>query len=51
VLRVQVGARDLGPIEPVERTVSDVSLRAEDLAARLQGTPAATPAAQAAPAG
>lgn len=37
VLRASVGARDLGPIEPAERTVSDVSLRAEDLAARLQG--------------
>jgi len=37
VLRVTVGGRDLGPIEPVERTVSDVSLRPEDLAARLQG--------------
>ena len=46
VLRVSVGARDLGPIEPVERTVSDVSLRAEDVAARLQGgtaTPAPIP--------
>jgi hypothetical protein len=37
VLRASVGARDLGPVEPVERTVSDVSLRAEDLAARLAG--------------
>lgn len=38
VLRATVGARDLGPLEPVERTVSNVSLRAEDLAARLQPT-------------
>jgi transcriptional regulator with XRE-family HTH domain len=36
VLRVVIGTRDIGPIEPVERTVNDVSLRAEDLAARLQ---------------
>lgn len=43
VLRVSVGGRDLGPLEPVERTVSDVSLRPEDLAARLQGAPAASP--------
>lgn len=42
VLRAVVGSRDLGPIEPVERTVDNVSLRAEDLA-RLQAT---QPAAQ-----
>lgn len=36
LLRVTVGGRDLGPIEPVERTVADVSLRAEDLANRVQ---------------
>lgn len=41
VIQVQVGGRDLGPIEPVERTVSNVSLRAQDLAARVQ--PAAAP--------
>ncbi|MGZ8310442.1 MAG: helix-turn-helix domain-containing protein [Allosphingosinicella sp.] len=45
VLRILVGNRDLGPIEPVERTVSNLSLRAEDLAARVQ-----TPAPAAAPA-
>ena len=53
VLRVLVGERDLGPIEPAERTVSDVSLRAEDIAARLQGGAApatATPPAPAVPA-
>jgi len=37
VLRVTIGGRDLGPLEAVERTVADVSLRPEDLAARLQG--------------
>ena len=36
VLRVTIGNRDIGPIEPVERTVAGVSLRAEDLAARMQ---------------
>lgn len=46
VLRIVVGGRDLGPLEPVERTVSDLSLKAEDLAARLQGGgAAATPGA------
>ena len=47
VLRVAVGARDLGPLEPVERTVSDLSLRAQDLAARQRGgagTPPPLPA-------
>ncbi len=43
VLRVSVGGRDLGPLEPVERTVSDVSLRPEDLGARLQGGAAPQP--------
>lgn len=42
VLRVSVGGRDIGPLEPAERTISDVSLRAEDVAARIQA--AATPA-------
>lgn len=36
VLRVLVGNRDLGPLEPVERSISNVSLRAPDLAQRLQ---------------
>ena len=48
VLRVVIGGRDLGPLEPVERTVSDLSLRPQDLAARLQGG-AATPPALPAP--
>jgi len=43
VLRVSVGGRDLGPLEPVERTVADVSLRPEDLGARLQGAAAPPP--------
>lgn len=46
VLRVSIGGQDIGPIEPVERTVSDVSLRAEDIAARIRnaGVPASAPA-------
>lgn len=36
VVRVTVGGRDFGPLEPVERTISDVSLRPEDLVARQQ---------------
>jgi hypothetical protein len=46
VLRIAIGGRDIGALEPVERTVSDVSLRPEDLAARVRGgaPPAALPA-------
>jgi hypothetical protein len=40
-LRVSVGASDLGPLGPVEQTVN-LSLRAEDLAARAQAAPPAT---------
>lgn len=50
VLRVSIGARDIGPLEPAERTIDNVSLRAEDLAARTptaQQAPAPTPAAAA----
>jgi cytoskeleton protein RodZ len=36
-LRVVVGGRDLGPVDPVERTVSRVSLRAEAFADRAGG--------------
>ena len=49
VLRIQIGGRDIGPLEPVERTVDNVSLRPEDLVARQQqqgaagATPPATP--------
>ena len=43
VLRVSIGGRDIGPLEPAERTIDNVSLRAEDLAARPQGTPQAAP--------
>ena len=46
MLRILIGGRDIGPMEPVERTVSNVSLKAEDLAARQQA--AATPAPAAA---
>ena len=41
LLRVTISGRDAGPLEPTERTVTDVSLRAEDLANRVQ---TATPA-------
>ena len=50
VLRILVGGRDLGPIEPVERTVSNVSLRAEDLVARRQQQGGAAPPAAPPPA-
>lgn len=43
VLRVSIGARDIGPIEPVERTVDNVSLRPADLAARISAAQAAPP--------
>lgn len=50
VLLASVGGRDLGPLEPAERTISNVSLRAEDVVARLQGAAnAAQPAAAGAP--
>jgi cytoskeleton protein RodZ len=47
VLRIQIGGRDIGPLEPVERTVANVSLRPEDLVARQQqqGAAGATPPA------
>jgi hypothetical protein len=46
VLRILIGERDIGALEPVERTVADVSLRAEDLVARQQqATPGVTPSA------
>ena len=40
----QVGGRDLGPLEPAERTVDNVSLLPQDLAARAARQPAAAPA-------
>jgi len=43
MLRVGIGGRDLGPLEPVERTVDNVSLRAEDLARRGQAQPVPAP--------
>ena len=39
VLRIAIGGRDIGTLEPVERTVDNVSLRPEDLAARQQTAP------------
>jgi hypothetical protein len=54
VLRATVAGRDLGPLAPEERRITNVSLLAQDLAASLQpaagGTPAATPAPTPAPA-
>ena len=44
VLRILIGTRDIGPLEPAERTIDNVSLRAEDLAARPQAAPPAQPA-------
>ena len=44
VLRLLVGSSDLGPIEPVERTVDNLSLRGEDLAARASTGAAPPPA-------
>ena len=43
VLRAAIGGRDIGPLEPVERTIDNVSLRAEDLAARATAAGAAPP--------
>lgn len=44
MLRASVGGRDLGPLEPEERTVDGVSLLPQDLAARAQvPRPAAPP--------
>jgi transcriptional regulator with XRE-family HTH domain len=46
-LRASVGGRDLGPLAPVERTIDNVSLRPEDLAARASaGPPPTSPPAQ-----
>ena len=52
-LRVTVGQTVIPPLGPPERTISNVSLRAEDLVARAQGQPpgAAAPAPAAPPAG
>jgi hypothetical protein len=47
LLRVTAGARDLGPVEPTEHTVSGISLLAPDLAARAASAaagPAPAPA-------
>ena len=47
LLRASVGASDLGPLEPAERTIDGVSLLPQDLAARPRS---ATPAPEPAPA-
>ncbi len=44
MLRITIGSRDLGLVDSVERSVANVSLRAEDLAARGQSVPPAPPA-------
>ena len=41
LLRASAGGRDLGPLAPEERTIDDVSLLAQDLAARAAPAPAA----------
>ncbi|MEA3011721.1 MAG: cytoskeleton protein RodZ [Sphingomonadales bacterium] len=43
LLRASAGDRDLGLLGPEERLVENVSLRAQDLAARLQAAPPAGP--------
>lgn len=50
MLRASAGGRDLGLIAPDERTVINVSLAPQDLAARAAGQPAPTAPATAAPA-
>jgi len=45
MLRASVGGRDLGPLEPEERTIDNVSLLPQDLATRAQTTPAPPAAA------
>ena len=49
MVQVLVGNRNFGPIDPVERTVSNFSLRPEDLAARQAGAAPAGPAPVPAP--
>jgi cytoskeleton protein RodZ len=44
-LRILVGTQDLGPIEPVERSVSNLSLLGPDLVQRAQSQPPAAPPA------
>lgn len=45
LLRVTIGGVDRGALDSVERTVTDVSLRAEDLAARAPAPPLPAPPA------
>ena len=49
LLRASAGGRDLGPLGAEERLIENVSLRAQDLAARGQGGPAPRPAGALAP--
>jgi len=49
VLQVTVGGRPVPPVGPPERTVSNVSLKAADLAGRAQAPAPAAPAPEAAP--
>lgn len=37
VIRIAVGGRDIGPLGPTERTISNVSLLPEDIVSRIQG--------------
>jgi cytoskeletal protein RodZ len=41
MLRASVGANDLGPLAPTETVVDDLSLKAEDIAARARSAPPA----------
>ncbi|MGQ0558698.1 MAG: RodZ domain-containing protein [Sphingosinicella sp.] len=45
VLRAMIGVRDIGPLEPAERFVADVSLLPQDLVARQQAQAAPAPSA------
>jgi cytoskeleton protein RodZ len=50
LLRASVGANDLGPLEPAERTIDNLSLLPQDLAARPRAAPPAAPGPAPAPA-
>jgi len=50
VLRAMVAGRDLGPLGPVERRITNFSLLAQDLATALQPAPGGAPAPAQAPA-
>jgi len=44
MLRASIGGRDLGPLEPEERMIANVSLLPQDLAASIRPAPAPAPA-------